>query len=80
MADVMPDYGLGIQRLRMSIASLRHNMERFKLEIMEVASRKKNAFDNLAATEVAVAEAGERLAGLIETHGEPEPIGEMKDG
>ena len=80
MADVMPDYPLEIQRLRMSIASLRHNIERFKLEVMEVESRKKNALDNLAATEVAIKEHDERLAGLVKTHGNPEPIGETKNG
>lgn len=80
MADVMPDYPLEIQRLHMSIASLRHNVERFKLEIMEVESRKKNAFNNLAATKTAIVEHEERLAGLIKTHGTPEPIEETKNG
>ena len=76
MADVMPDYHLEIQKLRMGIASLQHNIERYKLDIMEVASRKKKAFDNLAATTAAIEEHEKRLAGLIETHGEPEPVKE----
>ena len=80
VADVMPDYHLEIQKLRTGIASLRHNTERFRLEVMEVASRKKKALENLAATEVAIEEHEQRLAGLIETHGEPEPVEEMKNG
>lgn len=69
MADVMPDYALEQQRLKAQIASFRHNLERHKLEIMEVESRKRAALDNIAATCKAIAEHEARLAGLIETHG-----------
>ena len=72
MADVMPDYALEQQRLRAQIASFRHNLERHKLEIMEVESRKRSALDNIAATGKAIAEHEARLAGLIETHGAAE--------
>ncbi len=70
MADAMPDYHVEQQRLTTDIAALRHNLERYKLEIMEMESRKKKALGNIEATEKAIAENHERLKGLIETHGE----------
>lgn len=70
MADAMPDYHLEQQRLRMQVSSLALNLERYKLEIIECESRKKTALENIEATMEAIAEHRERLASLVETHGE----------
>ncbi len=70
MADVMPDYQLESQRLRATIAQLLWNIEKGKLEILEVANRKKRAIENIAATEKAIKEMKEKLKGLIKTHGD----------
>ncbi len=71
MADVMADYKVEQQRLIMQIATLKANMERFKLEIMEFESRKENTLGNIRATEEAITEHEARLASLTEAHGEP---------
>jgi len=72
MADAMPDYALEQQRLKAQIAALRHNLERFKLEIMEVESRKRAALENIDATDAAIEEHEARLASLVDTHGAAE--------
>ena len=77
MADVMPDYKMEQQRLRMQIAALNHNLERYRFEVMEVESRKAKAFENIAATEKAIGDLETNLAGLAKTHGK---LPEIKAG
>lgn len=72
MADVMPDYMVEIQKLRVSQRSMEHNLERYRLELLEVESRKAQAYSNIAATRKALKELGEKLDSLIEAHGEPD--------
>lgn len=70
MADVTPDWQVEIQRKRMELAGFRHNVERFRLQIMEHESRAKEARANIVATEEAMAEYEARLADLLATHGD----------
>ena len=71
MADLAPDYFVEQQRLRMNIANLQTQVERAKLEIMEMASRKAKAREAIDGSESAIVDLSERLATLIQTHGEP---------
>ena len=70
MADVTPDWHVEQQRLRTHIAQLRHNIERFRLEIMEMDSRKGKARDNMKATQKAIGDDDKNLKALIAEHGE----------
>ncbi len=73
MADVMPDYNYEIQKLKVQLKGLEHNMEKYKLELIEMEGRKIKALDNIEATERAMRETQETLDGLVKTHGkEPE--------
>lgn len=69
MADKMPNYYVEQQKLRVQIANLEANLERFKLEIMEADSRKEQAHVNIKATEEAIARTREGVASLVEAHG-----------
>lgn len=69
MSDVMPNYEVEKQRLRSQIATLRANIERQRLEIMELEDRKSRALENIEATEKAIKEYEKQLRGLEETHG-----------
>lgn len=73
MADVMPDYRVEIQRVRSEIASLTATLERQRLEIMEMESRRARTLENIAASEAAIQEREATLAGLVEEHGPPSP-------
>ena len=70
MADVTADYFVEQQRLTVHISSLKTNLQRSKLEIMELDSRRKKAVTNIGATRVAITEAEENLASLVDEHGE----------
>lgn len=70
MADVIPDYHVEQQKIRMNIANLRLQIEKCKLEIMEMVSRKKTAQETIEASEKIIVEKEKTLAELIETHGE----------
>ena len=72
MADPGPDYGVEIQKLRVQQISLQGNMERYKLELLEIASRKRQAFVNIESTEAAIADVKKKLVSLVKTHGEPD--------
>ncbi len=74
MGDVMPDYHVETQRLRVQLSTLQANMERYKLEIMEMKSKERKAYENMEVTTKAILETTERIDGLIETHGEAPPI------
>lgn len=71
MADVTPDYFVEQQRLIVQISSLKTNLQRSMLEIMELDSRRRKAVINVEATRAAIAEAEENLASLVDVHGEP---------
>jgi len=69
MADVLPNYQVEMQRLRMQIAELRANMERQKLEIMEMEDRKSRLEENIQASINSIGEYEAQLVSLQETHG-----------
>jgi hypothetical protein len=72
MADVMPDYHVTIQQLRMRLAGFAHNVERYKLEIIQSESKRKEAIHNIKATQKAIEETKIDLAALEQEHGKPE--------
>jgi hypothetical protein len=74
MSDVIPDYHVEIQRLRVQVASLKQNIERYKLEVMEMDSRRRKALENLEATGKALKETSRNIDQVLEAHGEPEEI------
>ena len=69
MADVMPDYKVSMQRLRMEIQALTLSIERARLEIMDIDSRRRKSFENIDATELAIAEKEKDLRALEKEHG-----------
>lgn len=69
MADVTPNYRLEQQRLRSQIAAQRANIERQRLDILEMADRLQRHEANIAASEQAIAEMERQLLQLEETHG-----------
>jgi protein subunit release factor B len=69
MADVMPNYQVECQRIRTQIASLKANIERQKLEIMEMEDRKRTSLENIEATKKAISEYKVQLKELEEAHG-----------
>ena len=71
MGDLMPDYKVEQQKLRVQVASLKANKERAILELMEVESRKIQIGINLKASDVAVIEAEDKLRSLENEHGKP---------
>jgi hypothetical protein len=71
MADVTPDWHVEQQRLVVDISSLKTNLARSELEIMELDSRRSRSVTNHEATLVAIKEAEEKLAALVEVHGKP---------
>jgi len=74
MSDVMPDYHVETQRLLVQVAGLEHNMMKYKLDIMEMESRKANTLKNMAATKTALEKTKAQIDSLIEAHGEPEEV------
>ena len=77
MADVMPNYHVSIQRIKATIAGLHHNIERAKLELMEIEDRRVRQIENMNATRGAIAEQEASLKSLLDEHGEPP---EVNDG
>ena len=73
MADLRPDYHVEQQRLRMNVMNLRLQIERAKLEVMEMAARKVKARETIESSEAAIKDMDAKLAELIKTHGEPSP-------
>ena len=71
MADILPDYHVEQQRLVVQISSLKTNLERFKLEVMDLDSRRAKAVGNYEASIIALSEAESNLQALIDVHGEP---------
>ncbi len=71
MADLAPDYFVEQQRVRMQIASMRTQVERAKLEIMEMAARRDKARETIETSEQAIVKMEAALDELIQTHGEP---------
>ena len=69
MADVMPDYFVEQQRVRAQIASLKHSLERQKLEIMEIDHRRAKTVENMASTEDAIKSRQKDLTALEKEHG-----------
>jgi len=69
MADRMPDYMVEQQRIIGQLADQRMRVERFKLEIMEIESKRKTALVNWVATDKSIAELEEKLKALKKEHG-----------
>ena len=70
MGDVTANYFVEQQRQLVQISSLKTNLQRSMLEIMELADRREKAITNIEATREAIKEAEETLASLVEEHGE----------
>lgn len=74
MSDVMPDYQLEQQRLRVQLSGLAQNVERYILEILEARSREAKAKENLVATKEAIQQTQGTLDSLVTAHGALEDI------
>lgn len=72
MSDLTPDYHVEQQKLIVQIMTLKANMARSHLEIMQLDSRRVGAVENIQSTKTAIDECEERLKGLEETHGKLE--------
>jgi protein subunit release factor B len=70
MSDSLPDYQVEQQKLKSQIAAQHANIERQKLEILEMASRKRKHEENIVAAHKAIVEMEGNLRSLAETHGE----------
>ena len=70
MSDATANYFVEQQRLKVQISSLRTNMDRSMLEIMEIDHRREKAIINIESTRGAIKEAEEALASIVEEHGE----------
>lgn len=70
MADAVPNYFVEQQRLKTQISAQRHNIERQRLDIMEMADRARRHLENIAASEKAIGEMEVSLQQLQEAHGE----------
>ncbi len=77
MADAVADYHVETQRLRVGVASLKHNLERHKFDKMQHESEARKAEDNIAADLEAIADHEDKLALMVETHGEAPPDDDM---
>ena len=71
MADLKPDYFVEQQRVRMNIAAMRTQVERAKLEIMEMAARREKAIESIETSQQAIVKMEATLEELIQTHGDP---------
>ncbi len=69
MGDVMPDYKVEMQRLVMQIAAQEHAVQQRRLEIMEMADRKKRAIEAIDAAKKAIAKIKKDLESLEGAHG-----------
>ena len=74
MSDVMPDYHVEQQKVIVQISTLKTNLERNKLELMELESRKAQNTINKEALELAIKEHDEKLKSLVTTHGKPKDL------
>ncbi len=72
MADVGPNYGVEQQKLIVQISTLRANMERGKLDLMEIESRRASVLTNLKSSEAAIVEFSDKLESIRAEHGEPQ--------
>ncbi len=70
MADVTPDWHVAQQKFRFEISQQQAKIEQYKWEIMQMDSQRKRTVDNAKASQRAIEEAEEKLAGLIDEHGE----------
>jgi len=64
MADRQPDYNVEQQRLEATIADLELRIARFKLDIIDMESRRRTTVRNWSAAEEAIAEARKNLKAL----------------
>ena len=68
MADVMPNYGVEIQRLKMQIAAQHATVERQRLENLEMDDRQQRNNENIEAAFRAIEDLEGKLESLQETH------------
>lgn len=69
MADKIPNYQVEIKRLQVENMTLRLNIERNALRIMEMEDEIRRLQENSEATEVAIQENEKKLAMLVKAHG-----------
>lgn len=69
MADSAPNYKVEQQRLRAQRIAQLANIEKQRLDILEMADRCRRHLDNIASAEAAIGEIDKKLAGLETTHG-----------
>jgi chromosome segregation ATPase len=67
--DATPNWRVEMQRLRKTIAEQHANIERQKLEIMEMADRKRRHEENIEAANKAIKEMEANLKSLENEHG-----------
>lgn len=70
MPDVTPNYRVEIQRIKSNIAAQQANIERQRLEILEMVDRKGRHEENILAAQRAIADLEQQLAQLSQAHGE----------
>lgn len=69
MGDVTPDWHVAQQKLRFEISQQGTKIEQYKWEVMQMDSQRKRTVANAQASEMAIEEAKEKLAQLIDEHG-----------
>lgn len=69
MADNMPDYKVEQQRLNVLIAQFAMKEEQYKLDLMELVSRRKRILENRETDRANLKEAQARLRDLAKAHG-----------
>lgn len=69
MGDVMPNYKVEVQRIKMQISAQVANVERQTLEIMELDDRKTRLEENITAAKKAIADLEANKKQLEQTHG-----------
>ena len=69
MADITANYKVEQQRLKMQIAAQEHAIEQRKLEIMEMASKKDKALEQIEAAQKAIDHFKSNMKDLGGAHG-----------
>lgn len=68
MADKMPNYSVEIFRLEVEIDTLRLNIKRNELRVMELKDEIRRLEENGEASLITISEYEEKLKGLKEVH------------
>lgn len=68
MVDKMPNYEVEIKRLEVEISTMKHNLLRNELKVMELDAEKKRIAENDEATKKNIKELEIKLVRLRKTH------------